>query len=91
MTVRLKGPGKDPESPGPLLVDGVNITPSQFRIPPGKTRRLMLTFPSTVASRTPYFACVLYQPPVESMERGGAAGGSMRLATESCSRFWVNP
>jgi hypothetical protein len=79
------------ESPGAVLEDGVNITPKQFRIPPGKTRRLMLTFPSTVASRTPYFACVLYQPPVERMERGAAAGGSMLLATESCSRFWVNP
>lgn len=91
LTVRLKGAGKDAESPGAVLEDGVNITPKQFRIPPGKTRRLMLTFPSTVASRTPYFACVLYQPPVERMERGAAAGGSMLLATESCSRFWVNP
>lgn len=91
LTVRLKGAGKDAETPGPVLVDGVSIVPSQFRIPPGKIRRLMLTFASAVTTRTPYFACVLYQPPVERMERAGAAGGSMRLATESCSRFWVNP
>ncbi len=90
LTVRLKGPGKDQETPGPLLSDGVIISPDQFKIPPNKTRKLMISFPAQLSTRTPYFACVLYQPPVERMEVG-RLGGSMLLATESCSRFWVNP
>ena len=91
LTVRLKGPGKNEETPGTVLVNDVNIVPSEFKIPPNKTRKLMITFPVQVATRTPYFACVLYQPPIERMEGDGRPGGSMLLATESCSRFWVNP
>ncbi|MEN9496310.1 MAG: hypothetical protein RLZZ137_1350 [Cyanobacteriota bacterium] len=91
LSVRLKGPGKDRDTPGEILTDGVSIVPRQFKIPPNKARRLMITFPSNVSTRTPYFACVIYQPPVERADRNGSAGGSMLLATESCSRFWVNP
>lgn len=90
LSVRLKGPGKDRDTPGEVLTDEVSIVPRQFKIPPNKTRRLMITFRSNVATRTPYFACVIYQPPVERADRDGS-GGSMLLATESCSRFWVNP
>lgn len=91
LSVRLKGPGKNAETPGDVISEGVTITPRQFKIPPNKTRRLMITFRSSVATRTPYFACVIYQPPVERADRGNGAAGSMLLATESCSRFWVNP
>jgi hypothetical protein len=91
LAVRLKGVGKDAETPGPVLEEGVRILPSRFRLPPNKVRRVLLSFPSTVSSRTPYFACVIYQPPVERRDSPGLAGGSMLLATESCSRFWVNP
>lgn len=91
LTVRLKAAGKDPETPGPVLSEGVRIVPDQFKIPPNKLRKLAITFRSDVAAKTPYFACVIYQPPVERMDRGASAGGSMLLATESCSRFWVVP
>ncbi|MFM2081306.1 MAG: hypothetical protein RLZZ219_1988 [Cyanobacteriota bacterium] len=91
LSVRLKAAGKDAETPGPVLREGVSIIPSQFKIPPNKLRKLQITFPSADVTRTPYFACVLYQPPVERIDRSGSAGGSMLLATESCSRFWVVP
>lgn len=91
LTVRLKASGKDAETPGTTLSEGVTITPSKFKIPPKKVRKVLISFHPTNTSRTPYFACVVYQPTVERMERGGPAGGSMLLATESCSRFWVNP
>lgn len=91
LTVRLKGPGKDESTPGAVLTQDVVIVPSQFKIPPNKVRRLSISFRPELATRTPYFACVLYQPPVERMDRGPQAGGSMLLATESCSRFWVVP
>jgi len=91
LTVRLKAQGKDTETPGAILSEGVTITPSQFKIPPNKVRKTLITFITNATTRTPYFACVVYQPPVERMDRGGPAGGSMLLATESCSRFWVNP
>jgi len=91
LSVRLKAPGKNPETPGPVISEGVTITPSQFKIPPNKVRKTLISFNTTATTRTPYFACVVYQPPVERMDRGGPAGGSMLLATESCSRFWVNP
>ena len=91
LTVRLKGAGKNDETPGPILVEGVDIVPSEFKIPPGKSRKLTIRFQPDVAKRTPYFACVLYQPLVERPEAGLRTGGSMLLATESCSRFWVTP
>ena len=91
LTVRLKAAGKDAETPGAIIQEGVSIVPSQFRLPPDKIRRLLITFHSTATTRTPYFACVIYQPPVERKDSSGPAGGSMLLATESCSRFWVNP
>jgi len=91
LTVRLKGPGKDESTPGAVLTQDVVIVPSKFMIPPSKVRRLIISFRPAIATRTPYFACVLYQPPVERMERGPQGGGSMLLATESCSRFWVIP
>ena len=91
LTVRLKAQGKDSETPGAIISEGVTITPSQFKIPPNKMRKIMISFIASTTTRTPYFACVIYQPTVERMDRGGPAGGSMLLATESCSRFWVNP
>lgn len=91
LSVRLKGPGKDAETPGAVLDTEVSIVPARFRLPPNKVRRVLLTFPSTATTRTPYFACVIYQPPVERKDSGSRSGGSMLLATESCSRFWVSP
>jgi P pilus assembly chaperone PapD len=91
LSVRLKGAGKNAETPGEIISEGVSITPSRFKLPPNKVRRLLISFQSTATTRTPYFACVIYQPPVERMDRNGLAGGSMLLATESCSRFWVIP
>lgn len=91
LTVRLKAQGKDSETPGAIISEGVTITPSQFKIPPNKMRKTMISLIASATTRTPYFACVIYQPTVERMDRGGPAGGSMLLATESCSRFWVNP
>lgn len=91
LSVRLKGAGKDAETPGAVITEGVSIVPSRFRLPPNKVRRLLISFQNTATTRTPYFACVIYQPPIERMERVGVAGGSMLLATESCSRFWVIP
>lgn len=91
LSVRLKAAGKDPETPGALISEAVHITPERFKIPPGKVRKVLLSFESNVTTRSPYFACVLYQPPVERNDRAGSTGGSMLLATESCSRFWVVP
>jgi P pilus assembly chaperone PapD len=91
LTVRLKGPGKDESTPGEVVTQDVVIVPSQFKIPPNKVRNLYISFRPELATRTPYFACVLYQPPIERMDRGPQGGGSMLLATESCSRFWVIP
>ncbi len=91
LTVRLKGPGKDETTPGAVLTQDVIIVPSQFKIPPNKVRKLSISFRPELATRTPYFACVLYQPPIERIDRGPQGGGSMLLATESCSRFWVIP
>jgi hypothetical protein len=91
LTVRLKGPGKDETTPGAVLTQDVVIVPSQFKIPPNKLRKLSISFRPILSTRTPYFACVLYQPPVERIESGPQGGGSMLLATESCSRFWVIP
>jgi hypothetical protein len=91
LSVRLRGAGKTPESPGPVIEEGVSIVPSQFKLPPNKVRRLLISFQNTATTRTPYFACVIYQPPVERMDRNAGASGSMLLATESCSRFWVSP
>ena len=91
LSIRLKGPGKNADTPGDVLTEEVSIVPKEFKIPPNKVRRLMITFRSDVTARTPYFACVIYRPAVERMDRGSTAGGSMLLATESCSRFWVSP
>jgi hypothetical protein len=91
LSVRLKQAGKDEETPGTIISEGIKITPDHFKIPPGKIRRVTIAFETDVAKRTPYFACVLYQPQVERNERSGPTGGSMSLATESCSRFWVVP
>jgi hypothetical protein len=91
LTVRLKGAGKDDQTPGPILTESVSIVPRAFKIPPNKLRKVLISFEPKVTTRTPYFACVVYQPPVERMDRDGRAGGSMLLATESCSRFWVMP
>ena len=91
LTVRLKAAGRDPQTPGPAVPEPVTIRPSEFKIPPGKLRKVMISFEPKVTTRTPYFACVLYQPPVERIDRGDRVGGSMLLATESCSRFWVVP
>ena len=91
LTVRLKQAGKDDETPGKIISEGVKISPEHFKIPPGKIRKVTIAFEIGVSQRTPYFACVLYQPQVERKEAGGPTGGSMSLATESCSRFWVVP
>lgn len=91
LSVRVKAAGKDAETPGAIVSEGVSIVPSHFKIPANKIRKLLITLQTDVSQRTPFFACVIYQPPVERMERGGPAGGSMLLATESCSRFWVTP
>lgn len=91
LTVRLKGAGKDDQTPGSILTESVSIVPRAFKIPPNKLRKVLISFEPKVTTRTPYFACVVYQPPVERMDRDGRAGGSMLLATESCSRFWVMP
>lgn len=91
LSVRLRAAGKSAETPGAVIQEGVSIVPDQFKLPPNKVRRLLITFQNTATTRTPYFACVIYQPPVERMDRNAGASGSMLLATESCSRFWVNP
>jgi P pilus assembly chaperone PapD len=91
LTVRLKEAGNNPDTPGDVITEGVTIIPGKFKIPPNKIRKVLISFATNTSSRTPYFACVVYQPPVERMDRGGRAGGSMLLATESCSRFWVMP
>ena len=91
LSVRLKGAGQDDQTPGPTLSESVSIVPKEFKIPPNKLRKVLISFEPRVTTRTPYFACVVYEPPVERMDRDGRAGGSMLLATESCSRFWVMP
>ena len=91
LTVSLKGAGKDEQTPGAIISDSVSIVPKEFKIPPNKLRKVLISFEPKVSTRTPFFACVLYQPTVERMDRNGRAGGSMLLATESCSRFWVIP
>lgn len=91
LTVRLKAAGKDDQSPGPILTESVNIVPREFKIPPNKLRNVLISFEPKITTRTPYFACVVYQPSVERKDHDGRAGGSMLLATESCSRFWVMP
>ena len=93
LTVRVKGPSIDPTKPGAVLTEGVAISPSSFKLTPNKMKKLMLTLSTSVTTRTPYFLCALYDPSVERKETSSASGtsGSMLLATESCSRFWVAP
>jgi hypothetical protein len=91
LSVRLKSAGKNDQTPGTTLEESVSIVPKEFKIPPNKLRKVLISFEPRVTTRTPYFACVVYEPPVERMDRDGRAGGSMLLATESCSRFWVIP
>ena len=92
ITVRVKGPTSDPTKAGEVLSEGVALTPSSFKLAPNKMKKLMLTLTANVTQKTPYFLCALYIPPVERKEgAGGATSGSALLATESCSRFWLNP
>lgn len=92
ITVRVKGPTSDPTKAGEVLSEGVTLTPSSFKLAPNKMKKLMLTLTANVTQKTPYFLCALYIPPVERKEgAGGATSGSALLATESCSRFWLNP
>lgn len=91
LTVRLKAAGVDDQTPGSILAESVRIVPEKFKIPRNKFRNVLLTFEPAISTRTPYFVCVIYQPVVERIDRNGRAGGSMLLATESCSRFWVVP
>jgi P pilus assembly chaperone PapD len=93
ITVRVKGPSDEPTKAGPVLSEGVTLMPASFKLPPNKMKKLVLTLKTTVTQKTPYFVCALYIPPVERKEgqAGGSTSGSALLATESCSRFWVNP
>ena len=92
LTVRVKGPTADPTTAGEVLTEGVTISPSTFKLGPNKMRKLTLTLNADVSQPTPYFLCALYIPPVERKQNAGAGtGGTMLLATESCSRFWVKP
>lgn len=92
ITVRVKGPTSDPTKAGEVLTEGVKLSPSSFKLVPNKMKKLLLTLTTNVTQKTPYFLCALYIPPVERKEQGGgAASGSALLATESCSRFWLNP
>jgi hypothetical protein len=75
-----------------VLTEGVKLSPSSFKLVPNKMKRLLLTLTANVTQKTPYFLCALYIPTVERKEQGGGAtSGSALLATESCSRFWLNP
>ena len=92
ITVRVKGPTSDPTTAGEVLTEGVHLSPESFKLVPNKMKKLMLTLKANVTQKTPYFLCALYIPPVERKEQaGGATSGSALLATESCSRFWLNP
>ncbi len=92
ITVRVKGPTSDPTKAGEVLTEGVQLSPSSFKLVPNKMKKLMMTLTSSATQKTPYFLCALYIPPVERKEQsGGATSGSALLATESCSRFWLNP
>jgi hypothetical protein len=89
----VKGPTSDPTKAGEVLSEGVKLSPSSFKLSSNKMKKLMLTLTANVTPKTPYFLCALYIPPVERKEgvSGGATSGSALLATESCSRFWLNP
>ena len=93
ITVRVKGPTSDPTKAGEVLTEGVKLMPSSFKLAPNKMKKLMLTLTTKVTQKTPYFLCALYIPIVERKEggAGGGTSGSALLATESCSRFWLNP
>jgi P pilus assembly chaperone PapD len=92
ITVRVKGPTSDPTKAGEVMTEGVQLSPASFKLVPNKMKKLLLTLTANVTQKTPYFLCALYIPPVERKEQGGGAtSGSALLATESCSRFWLNP
>jgi len=92
LTVRVKGPTSDPTKAGEVLKEGVEISPSSFKLAPNKMKKLTFTLTTNATQKTPYFLCALYIPPVERKEGpGGVTSGSALLATESCSRFWVIP